>query len=122
MAKINVHAGDFHKGKGSQFLNGFLLADTGKRNWIGNPKWERIAAKEFETLEVASEENVKRLGGTVGWGVAGAVLLGPVGLLVGLLAGGKKKEVTFILRLQDGRKILASTNSKCFTAMQSAIF
>lgn len=122
MGKINVHAGDFAKGKGSQFLNGTLLADNGKRNWLGNPKWEKVTSDQFDTLEVATEENVKRLAGTVGWGIAGAALLGPVGLLAGLLAGGKKKEVTFVLKLRDGRKMLATTPARTFTEMQAASF
>lgn len=122
MGNIKVHAGNFF-GKGdNRFLNGTFLADTGKRNIFGLAKWEKIPNEQFETLETATEENVKRLGGTVGWGIAGAVLLGPVGLLAGLLAGGRKKEVTFVLRLKDGRKMLASTDSKTFTAMSAAIF
>src|SRR3546814_10870207 len=47
-------------------------------------------------LEPASEESVKRIGGTLGWGAAGALVLGPVGLLAGLLAGGRGTEVTFV--------------------------
>lgn len=76
----------------------------------------------IETVEIATEENVKKLGGTVGWGIAGAVLLGPVGLLAGLLVGGRKKEVTFVARFKDGRKLLGTTDSKTFTTLQAACF
>lgn len=65
---------------------------------------------------------MKRLGGTVGWGVAGAALLGPIGLLAGLLLGGKGKDVTFILKLKDGRKMLATTDSKTFTKIAAMAF
>lgn len=95
-----------------------MFLKTSKHRWIG----EKISLSEFETAEVASEDNVKRIGGTVGWGVAGAALLGPVGLLAGLILGGKGKDVTFVATLKDGRKMLATTDSKTFTKIQAAVF
>lgn len=121
MAKLNVHAGDFPTGKNSQFLNGIFLMDTGRTGWLG-VKWEKIPAAELAEIEVATEENVKRLGGTVGWGVAGAVLLGPLGLLAGLLAGGRGKDITFVAKFKDGRKMLATASSKTFIALQAKVF
>lgn len=121
MSRINVHAGDFAEGKGSQFVNRTFLMDSGERGWLGI-KWAKYPPDKIESLEVASEEAVKRLGGTVGWGVAGAVILGPVGLLAGLLAGGRGKNVTFIVRFSDGKKALATTDSKTWVKMQAAKF
>ncbi len=66
-------------------------------------------------MEIAKEENVKRLGGTLGWGAAGLIVLGPVGLLARLLAGGRRKDVTFIAQFDNGRKLLATTDNKTFT-------
>ena len=65
---------------------------------------------------------MKKIGGTVGWGAVGAIALGPVGLLAGLLLGGKKKEVTFVARFKDGRKLLATTDNGTFTKIKAAIF
>lgn len=48
--------------------------------------------------------------------------LGQVGLLAGLILGGNKKEVTFVAKFKDGRKMLATTDSKSFTKMQAATF
>ena len=76
----------------------------------------------LESIEKATEESVKRLGGSVGWGAAGAVLLGPVGLLAGLLAGGRGMDVTFVARFKDGRKLLGTTDSKTFVKLQAAVF
>ena len=70
--------------------------------------------RDIVALELATKESVKRLGGTLGWGVAGAALLGPVGLLAGLLLGGKGKNVTFVCVFKDGKKILATTNNKTY--------
>lgn len=114
MPYFKVHGGDFAEGNGN-FVDGeFFLRPPGNRF-----NGDYIPATELEMLEVATEENVKRLGGTVGWGAAGAVLLGPVGLLAGLLAGGKRKEVTFIAKFKDGKKLLATTDAKTFTKIRA---
>ncbi len=117
LGRFEVHAGDFKKGNEHQFLAGkFVMKSDGKFFR------ETILASEVDTLEKASEESVKRLGGTVGWGVAGAALLGPVGLLAGLLAGGRGQDVTFICTFKDGRKFMATAPTKMFTEMTAATF
>jgi hypothetical protein len=117
MAKIKVHAGDFLKGEG-QLSFGSLVLKTQAHPWVG----ETISLASLEMVDTASEENVKKVGGTIGWGAAGAVLLGPVGLLAGLLLGGRKKEVTFVARFKDGRKLLATTDSGTYTKIRAAVF
>ena len=117
MAKLKVHAGDFLEGDG-QFSFGSLVLKTEAHRFLG----ETIPITAMEMVEIATEQNVKKLGGTAGWGIAGGVLLGPVGLLAGLLAGGRKKEVTFVAKFKDGRKLLATTDNKTFTKLQAACF
>jgi hypothetical protein len=85
MAKIKIHAGDFLPGNGTFHFGSFLLR-TQEHSFVG----ESIDVSQLGEIAIASEENVKKVGGTVGWGAAGGVLLGPVGLLAGLLAGGRK--------------------------------
>ncbi len=119
MARIEVHAGDFLPGNNpGAYQLGSLVLRTEAHKWVG----ESIPVTEIETIETASEESVKRLGGTVGWGLVGGALLGPVGLLAGLLAGGRGKDVTFVAKFKDGRKLLATTDNKTFTALQAACF
>lgn len=117
---INIHAGDFKK----DMAAGFLIADN--KFYFGVPgkvfQTEKIPIADVEELEVATEDSVKKLGGTVGWGLAGAVLLGPVGLLAGLLLGGKKKTITFVCKFKDGRKFLGTTDSKTWTQIIAARF
>lgn len=120
MATIKIHAGDFPKGDASfsfgaitfpwQPGDGFSLGKT------------MVLADHLVEVAVASEDAVKRMGGTVGWGVVGATLLGPVGLLAGLLAGGRGKDVTFVAKFDGGRKMLATTDSKTFTKIQAIVF
>jgi len=125
VGKIKVEAGDFKTGSNSQFVaifgaNQFQMA-LNQLGWAGY-KRANYSAKDVEEITVASEDSVKSLGGTVGWGVAGAVLFGPVGLLAGLLAGGRGKNVTFICKFKDGKKFLGTTDSKTFTKIRASQF
>lgn len=117
MAKITVHAGDFLKGD-SKFAFGSLHLKTEKHSFAG----EVISLDSLTEVEIASEESVKKIGGTIGWGAVGGLVLGPVGLLAGLLLGGKSKEVTFVARFKDGRKLLATTDSGTFKQLKAAVF
>ena len=114
---FEIHAGDFQKGKEHQFVRGkFYMKIEGQ--FIR----ETIDASRIEKIEIASEENVKKLGGTIGWGLAGATLLGPVGLLAGLIAGGKGKYVTFVCKFKDDRKFMASAPAKVYTEISACMF
>lgn len=117
---FEVHAGDFKKGKEHQFLDSKSGILVMKKE--GKFLREKIPVSEIQELEIASEESVKRIGGTVGWGAVGGVLLGPVGLLAGLLAGGRSKDTTFVCKLKDGRKFMGTASSKLYTKLSAAIF
>ena len=118
MSKLTILAGDFCVGKESRvFGSTFTIRKAGF--W---PRFETVPMSDLDTVDVASEESVKRLGGTIGWGVAGAVLLGPIGLLAGLLVGGQRKNVTFVARFQDGRRMLGTIDAKAYTNMLAAVF
>jgi hypothetical protein len=116
---FKIHAGDFGDGEGtfSSLTNSFTLPVKGKT--FGS---QRLPASSLSSLEIATEENVKKLAGTVGWGLVGGAILGPVGLLAGLLAGGRGKKIVFAVRFTDGQKMLASADSQVFTAIKSAAF
>ena len=119
-AMFKIEAGDFLAGGAGSLTLGTLALPV-KRGLLFD-KLERMPGSELAEVEIASEESVKRIGGTVGWGLAGGVLLGPVGLLAGLLAGGNKKRVTFVARLKDGRKFLATGQQADFVKMQAEAF
>lgn len=115
---IDVHAGDFVVGK----RNHQFLGDCFKMKVPGRFLKETILAAQVSEVAIATEEEVKRLGGTVGSGMAGAALLGPVGLLAGLLAGGRGKNVTFVCKFKDGRKFLGTVRSKTYTKILATQF
>ena len=61
---------------------------------------------EIQSLDVVTEDNRASIAGKVGWGVAGAVVLGPVGMLAGVLGGGIRKVRIISVLFADGRKVL----------------
>lgn len=113
MASINVHAGDFKKGKYHEHIFGKLHMRI-----KGKLLRETISPSQIVKLEHATEESVVNLGGAAGWGMAGSLLLGPVGLLAGLLLGGRGQDITFICVFKDGRKFLGTASSKVFAALR----
>lgn len=123
MSTIKVVAGDLYNGSW-QFVGMFgsatmSRASTTKSLWKG----ESIDLKtEVENIEQLTEEKVKKLAGTAGWGIAGAVLLGPLGAIGGMLLGGNKKEVAFACYLKDGRKFMGTTDGKTWQKITAARF
>ena len=120
MLTFKALAGDFRKDGKHQFLAKDNLLLLQKAGW--RPKFEKINLAEIETIEVASEESVKKVWGTVAGGAAGAVLLGPLGLLAGVLTGGNRKEVVFVCKFKDGRKLMAKCKNRTYQAIQEAMF
>ncbi len=124
MAKLKVMAGDFtqsgfHEVMFGQFkmlrpqpkIDGWL---SGLLSWLDDVEYEFIPFSEIAEMEKATEESITRLGGVVGWGLAGSLAFGGAGMLAGLLRGGKATEVVFVCTLVDGRKMIAKTDSKTY--------
>jgi len=119
MATLEIHAGDFPTGTCT--TNGGVITLPWQMG-DGLLGQNVVLIGQVESVSVATEEEVKRTAGTIGWGLVGGAALGPVGLLAGLLLGGKGKDVTFIMHLKDGRKMLATTDAKTFTKIQAHAF
>lgn len=117
---FRIHAGDFLEGSDGIIMFGRLVLPT-KQGLIFK-KEERMPESELEEVEIATEQSVKRLGGTIGWGLTGGALLGPAGLLAGLLLGGRDKKVTFVAQLHDGRKFLGTTDNETYIKLKAATF
>jgi len=106
MPTIKVMAGSWPKQTARVSGDGFAL-----RKPTGLWDLEHFRLGDLRRPELATEESVKKLGGTLGWGATGAVLLGPVGLLAGALVGGRKTEVTFVAQL-NGEAFMGQTDKK----------
>jgi hypothetical protein len=121
VSKITVHAGDFAKGGAHSFAWGALNM-YGPKGRLQEPL-QRIELGQLAEVDVASEETFRKVGGSIGWGAAGLLVLGPAGMLAGVLVGGgKRKEVTFVAKLKDGRKMLATADQATYTKLSAAVF
>lgn len=116
MTKLKVHAANF-KFDEISVLGGCLYIKTRLFQLTG----DRVDADDIASIEVANEDSVKKVGGALGWGVAGAVLMGQLGAVAGLILGGNKKEVTFVAELSHNRKIMATLPSKDYISLVSKI-
>ena len=112
MTRLTVQSGDFLQGE-AEYRNGSLTLKTARSPSPG----EKIALSRIKDMQVANQESSRNLGSAIGWGMAGALVAGPIGLLAGLWLGGKDEEVTFLATFKDGRKLLAVTDSKTWSKL-----
>jgi hypothetical protein len=113
LGRIDVIAGDFKKGNENQYARGKFFMKINE-SFLR----KQINITEIQRLEEASEESVISVSGAAGWGLAGNVLLGPAGLLAGLVLGGKGKNTTFVCEFKDGRKFLGTSTTKVFNEIK----
>lgn len=112
MSKLTIQSGDFLRGEG-EYANGTFTLKSNRNPTSG----EKIPITRVKHVTVASQETSKSLGSALKWGLAGALVLGPVGLMVGLWLGSKSEEITFIATLKDGRKLMAITDGKTYSKL-----
>jgi hypothetical protein len=67
-----------------------------------------------QSVEKLTEETKHKWLAKAGWGIAGTLLLGPVGAAAGLFWGGKSKLFTVVCSLTDGRSFMAETNDATY--------
>jgi hypothetical protein len=109
MASITVLAGDFLQGDG-EYREGVFTLRTSLHPWPGIT----LPLSAFKCVEVANEDSINNIKDAIGFGVAGAMLLGPIGAIAGFMLAGKETEVTFLATLKDGRKLLAAVDGNTF--------
>ncbi|NUU37557.1 hypothetical protein [Pseudomonas sp. C2B4] len=109
MASITVLAGDFLQGDGD-YRDGVFTLRTSLHPWPGIT----LPLSKIKHLEVANEESINNIKEAIGFGVAGAMLLGPIGAFAGFMLAGTETEVTFLATLKDDRKLLAAADSSTF--------
>lgn len=99
-------------------LDSLMLGVRGKETVQG----EKIDLKEnLDSITLQTEEEVRSLLGAAGWGLVGSFLLGPTGLLLGALWGGRgQKEICFEAQLKDGRKFLGVSDAPTFQKLKAA--
>lgn len=123
MAGIEILAGDFPLGR-AEF--GFGLLAFPKKPKQGFAKDVVVKSEdEICSVQVTTEEEASRLGKAAEVGLAGGLLLGPVGLVLGGLLGAadrQEKAVTFSCELVDGRRFLGKTDAKTYAKLETHAF
>lgn len=113
MADVKVLAGDIKIGTwgfyGTRMEYGRLVDDI---DFI----------KDVVSVEKLDEHSAKSFFGAAGWGAAGLVIAGPLGLVGGALFGGKKNIVAFKCTMKDGRLFMAQTSASGWSKIQAARF
>ncbi|UVL00642.1 hypothetical protein [Pseudomonas sp. B21-048] len=116
MAKIIVLAGDFPQCDGEYHL-GTITLKTSLKPRRGNS----FPVSEFKDLTIQNTDSNKNIKTAIGLGLAGAMLLGPVGAIAGYLLAGNNTEVTFMATLKDGGKLLAATDSDTYQDISARV-
>ncbi|MFJ2362499.1 hypothetical protein ACIPIN_02065 [Pseudomonas sp. NPDC087697] len=116
MAKIIVLAGDFPQCDGEYCL-GTITLKTALKPRMG----KSFLVSEFKDLTVENTGSTKNIKSAIGFGIAGAMLLGPVGAIAGYLLAGHSTEVTFMATLKGGRTLLAATDSDTFRDISARV-
>lgn len=123
MAGIEVLAGNLPQGR-AEF--GFGLLVFPKKPKQGHPKDITVTPKdELLQVEISNQEEESRAGKAASAGVAGGLLFGGVGMLLGGLLGAadkQKKTVTFTATLTNNRQFMGKTDAKTFEKLQALAF
>lgn len=113
-AKNKVIAGDY-VGKTLNHMLGVVSIPTGLfKNVL-------VDRNTVESYEIVDEEKRKSAMSAVGRGLAGSLVLGLPGLLVGLTAKSKGTHIIAV-QFKDGKKSLLEVDDKINSALMKALF
>lgn len=83
---------------------------------------DKLRKESIVSVDLINEENQKSIAGKLGWGAVGAIALGPLGLLAGVLGGGNKNIMVVAVSFRDGRKVLLQGKSNELMPLIGAAF
>lgn len=116
MAKIKILAGDFLEGS-AELEPGFITIQTAVYPWPGL----KITTCEILEVTVVNESSYRDVSSAVGLGLAGALALGPIGAVAGVILADDEIELTFSMQLRDGRSLLCATDKRTYLDIEAAI-
>lgn len=116
---IKVLAGDWTPGTGCSFVHGMFGHPDRLRIGFLGPEFD---AGKVAALDTVTDQNKTSILGKAGWGAVGLAVLGPLGMLAGLLGGGNRHEKIVALELTDGRRALLRCDPKSYALMMRLAF
>lgn len=114
-------AGDFPQGTTASGMFGQLMLNLPAKAMFAAPETVPLAGN-IHSIDILTEENKNKLVGKAGWGLVGLAVFGPAGALAGLLLGGKKKEVSFVCELKDGKKFIGTADPQTYKRLLGLTF
>ena len=84
--------------------------------------WGKKVALSVLKIELMNEEKAKSFLGAAGMGLVGSALVGPLGLIVGVLAGGNKNSKVYALSYKDIQFIVESSNKTDQQKLDNAVY
>lgn len=88
---------------------------------FGGFEKERIYLNKdtIERYEIIGEDTSKNMGSSFVKGAIGSVVLGPVGMVAGALAGSNNTNATLAIYFKDGKKSLIKVNESAYQSIIS---
>ncbi len=133
--KFKLIAGDFPPDTEFVFVEPNASQPNPKLRWGREVvhyhfKYQEYPLKgQVQRTEIVTEENKKKILGSVGWGTAGLIVGSFVawpfalgGMIAGVLKGGNRKELCFACYLKDDKKFMAVADAKTYQQITSLTF
>lgn len=115
MPTVNIVCGEFHPGPCAFYGHCLTLQPLD----LDKPLL-RVACSHLREVECVGCEESLSLASALVWGVAGLLVMGPLGALLGVALCGRRTEVTFKARLRDGRAFVAVASARTFRRLCSS--
>jgi len=117
--RITLIAGDF--GKGAAVIQPDVR-DGSPTLMCPNGQPLRLV-ETVADIELQSETRERRALRFFGWTLAGGVVFGPIGAVIGALYGAAAQPVIqFAAHCRDGRKFMATSDRRSYQALRAALF
>ena len=109
MIIVGGNFGSNHSGQIETTLGGKMKRVVILRGFTKRPI--NVKPEDIATAEPITDENKISVLGGLGWGVAGTLIAGPIGAVVGGLLGAKKQQHLMLVTLKNGKQFLANCGS-----------
>lgn len=102
--------GDFQQGTTTEYsVSKLYILDGGH-----SEHRVEITKDHLKDIEQLTEENRQKWFAKAGWGLAGALAFGPIGIAAGLFLGGKGKKYSVVCTLSDNRSFMAEVSDDVY--------
>lgn len=120
---MKILGGDWPAGHNAALKRAhFTLRIEGVQLWRSALSSDVMPLDQIESVDLVTQENKTSVLGKAGWGAVGAIALGPLGLLAGVLGGGNKSMMIMAVKFKNGRKVLLQGKSKDMQPLLGAAF